>query len=247
VKGKYNGLTYCRVDNLDFPLRTKKPVSWLILNDGFHPDVSFDFLQAAMARTTNRPKHTFLWLTKRPQRMLEFGIWNDSADRAFRIQPGLKQNWFGVTVCNQQEADEKIPILLKIPAAVHWVSLEPLLGPIKFDPIWLSDTAPGLSYESLGGRIKWVVLGGESGPGARPMKLEWVRNVRDNCQWSGVPFFFKQWGEFCPPSQLSKESYQSWCNHAPVWNDVGLDVPFRVGRKAAGRILDGRTWDGFPR
>ena len=118
------------------------------------------------------PQHLFLILTKRPEKMLDI----------FKPTSGLPNMWIGVSVENQKQADARIPILLQIPAAKCFVSIEPMLGPIR------------LQHYGTGTSIDWVICGGESGPGARPMHPDWPRSIRDQCQSAGVPFFFKQWG-----------------------------------------------------
>lgn len=150
-----------------------------------------------------------------------------------------------VSIWDQASADKMIPILLETNLATRIVSLEPCLGaadifPYLSRPAYFPDIDPG--QEGVDG----VILGGESGPGARPMELDWARNVRDQCQAAWVPFYFKQWGECCSPLQLALEAYKGWLKKGPLWNDISLDVPAKVGKKAAGRILDGRTWDYLP-
>jgi protein gp37 len=153
----------------------------------------------------------------------------------------------GITVCNQEEADRDIPKLLAVPAATRFLSLEPLLGPVDLglcDCDHGSTTAPhgagGVTCpkcNGTGGRmVDWVIVGGESGPGARPMNPDWARSLRDQCQAAGVPFMFKQWGE-----------------HAPNWlnDDAGNKIPGsewidRQGKKIAGRLLDGVEHNGRP-
>lgn len=167
----------------------------------------------------------------------------------------LPNVWLGVSVEDQKTADERIPLLLQTPAAVRFVSYEPALGPVDFQRLAVVDRGP---YEAASGidalngakwwcsdqgeygedceRLDWVIVGGESGPGARPAHPDWFRSVRDQCQAAGVAFFFKQWGEFGPVDK-----------HALV-RVAGEDIVgyARLGKKAAGRILDGRTWDEFP-
>lgn len=174
------------------------------------------------------PHLDWLMLTKRPQnigKMLPHA-WNG----------GWPNVWLGTTVENQTEAHRRIPHLLSVPAAVRFLSVEPMLGPVDLTE-WFwgrEEPCPGCSKDidcdcghlprhMLGEEddLSWVICGGESGPGARPMNWDWARSLRDQCQAAGVPFFFKQWGE--------------WEN--------GL---LKVGKKHAGRILDGRTWDEVP-
>lgn len=148
----------------------------------------------------------------------------------------------GVSVEDQQHADERIPLLLKTPAAVRFLSVEPLLGLVDLTRLrpagcsgWIDaigrreHRGPSVFHVETG--LDWVIVGGESGPGARPMDIAWVRSIRDQCRAALVPFFFKQWGEHAPVSGCAYHI-------APPMQ--------RVGKKKAGRILDGRTWDEIP-
>lgn len=157
-------------------------------------------------------------------------------------KPHPSNVWLGVSVEDQARADERIPLLLQIPAAARFLSVEPLLGPVSFD---------------LSG-IDWVIVGGESGHDARPMHPDWARSIRDQCVAVGVPFFFKQWGEWLPVSRpMDADEVVRARNTYPrgrwlepdgaavhrTWDCVMVD---RVGKRAAGRLLDGRTWDEIP-
>jgi protein gp37 len=155
--------------------------------------------------------------------------------------------WLGVTVCNQAEADRDAPKLLATPAAVRFLSMEPLLGPVDLrrvrrDDVKLIDALGSAKGRGAFGTVQldWIIVGGESGPGARPMYLEWVRSLRDQCAAAGVPFLFKQWGEWAPYDRgrtdgASLEMYGS------------MDAPLQhVGKKLAGRMLDGELHEGFP-
>ena len=129
--------------------------------------------------------------------------------------------WIGTTVEDQKRADERIPVLLSIPAKVRFLSCEPLLGPVTINSI-----GGDVLESELNEGVDWIICGGESGAGARPMHLDWARSLRDQCQAGGVPFFFKQWGEWIPE------------------DDDGPMV--RVGKKAAGRQLDLVEWNEVP-
>lgn len=168
---------------------------------------------------------------------------------------GWQNVWLGATVVNQEEADRDIPKLLQLPARVRFLSIEPMLGPIT-----LSDFLPEMRRLSEAGRahnaIHWIICGGESGPGARPMHPDWARSLRDQCKAAGVPFLFKQWGEWVNPAHASNETDrvlpERWLR--PDGSTPGADVDFfggdevtyRYGKKAAGRLLDGVQHDGFP-
>lgn len=188
----------------------------------------------------------WLLLTKRPENILRM--------TAGLFDPWPAHVWIGTTVENQGQADRRIPELLKVPAAVRFLSCEPLLGPVDLgrsccigrvralDDVGLSARLASdveATFSILDG-LNWVIVGGESGPDARPMHPDWARSLRDQCQAAGVPFFFKQWGEWIHPHP--KELHLS---PAPLTEWEGLTIQ-RVGKKAAGRLLDGRTWDEFP-
>lgn len=189
--------------------------------------------------------------------------------------------WIGATVVNQEEADRDIPKLLATPASVRFLSIEPMLGPIDLGRfIGASDHAADDSQPiehcercgcvwdrneehecppGFGPRPDWVIVGGESGPSARPMHPDWARSLRDQCAEAGVPFLFKQWGEWAPISVLPTQRTDSIavCRQDGSTMPVGqanarLDdgrrfhAVYRIGKKAAGRLLDGVQHDGFP-
>jgi protein gp37 len=187
--------------------------------------------------------------------------------------------WLGVSVENQATADERIPLLLQTPVALRWISYEPALGPLDLRAIEQADDEDGsgaLFFPLDGeftcegrnepapiksGGIRWVVCGGESGPQARPMHPDWARAVRDQCQAAGVPFFFKQWGEW-EPSLKFLEQFKDVSPKTPVLRlssdaHIGHNLAemeghprqglmVKTGKKRAGRLLDGREWNEYP-
>lgn len=182
----------------------------------------------------------------------------------------LPNVWLGVSVENQKAADERIPLLLQTPAAVRFLSCEPLLGPVSLR--WKNSTPFGVThprhlrpepdgqgrvctdeYDGLR-ELDWAIVGGESGPSARPMHPDWARSLRDQCQTARVPFFFKQWGEFgpCENGEVTPNP-EDWDN-PPLSHEFadpskprsGWEKVYRVGKKAAGALLDGREWREFP-
>jgi protein gp37 len=180
--------------------------------------------------------------------------------------------WLGATVVNQEEADRDIPKLLATPARVRFLSMEPLLGPVDLITRYIRlpmGGGPLFGERPLVKKLHWVIVGGESGPGARPMHPDWARSLRDQCAAASVPFLFKQWGEWLPWSQFSDSDvddppeqtrFRTLEHVDGEWRDVGrpgyldsLDGVIddqqcigRVGKKVAGRLLDGVTHDGFP-
>lgn len=187
--------------------------------------------------------------------------------------------WLGITVCDQWEADRDIPKLLDRPAAKRFLSMEPLLGPVdlrnvavpqEHDRLRRPWDVEGYKFNALAehdddrfhqasATIDWVIVGGESGHGARPMHPDWTRSLRDQCEAAGVPFLFKQWGEWEIASEANGHFDSDMARNAAIWLDVGgkttkpssegLQDAYamaKVGKKAAGRLLDGRTHDGFP-
>ena len=185
-----------RPERLDQPLRWKKPRTIFVnsMSDLFHPDVPDDYIFQVFEVMESAERHRFQVLTKRSERLAELAP----------SLPWPSNVWMGVSVENQRFTS-RVDDLREVPAAVRFLSCEPLLGSRE------------LNLEG----IHWVIAGGESGPGARPMHPAWVRNVRDQCEDASVPFFFKQWG---------------------AHNADGR----RVGKKKAGRGLDGRTWSRMP-
>lgn len=191
------------------------------------------------------PNLDWMLLTKRPgniAKMLPDGL----------IAPawgaGYPNVWLGCTVVNQEEADRDIPKLLAVPARVRFLSMEPLLGPVDLNHIrlphgsgraWIDALQPWWVTPDMRTRIDLVIVGGESGPGAWPMHPDWARYLRDQCVAAGVAFHFKQWGEW-EADQIGPEDARS-INYPP-----GHVTFRRVGKKAAGRRLDGRTWDEMP-
>ena len=157
------------------PFKEKK-VFVVSMGDLFHDHVALDMLNLIYWAMREYPWHTYILLTKRPERMAGVvGRWTQNGKY---INPNV---WLGVTAENQKRADERIPILLQVPAAVRFISVEPMLAPVEFDQFW----------SVLGVGIDWVIAGPETGPGARPCKPEWIASLYEQCQDAGVPFFDK--------------------------------------------------------
>lgn len=171
---------------------------------------------------------------------------------------GWPNVWLGCTITSQAEADRDIPKLLSVPAQVRFLSMEPLLGPVDIERVYMDrvDCAFGETASMHG--LDLVIVGGESGPRARPMHPDWARSLRDQCIAAGVAFFFKQWGEWAPAihdpeydgyvlRQTERVgAFDSW--KANAFDPDRLEgLNWRhLGKRAAGRNLDGRTWDQMP-
>jgi protein gp37 len=191
------------------------------------------------------PDLDWLLLTKRVERMARFA----AAVPPWASRPAWPSNaWAGVTVEDQATADERIPLLLQVPARVRFLSMEPLLGPVDLGyhlgPMCPGDgTWKGAEHQP----IRWVIVGGESGPRARPMHPDWVRSIRNQCQSAGTPFFFKSWGEWSPDQPRHEEDWDRWYfeTYNPTYGN-DCRASWRVGRAVAGRVLDGRTWEDVP-
>ena len=188
-------------EKLAEPLKWRKPrkIFACSMGDLFHESVPESWILAVYTAMEKCPQHTFLILTKRIHRAAE--VLNKFTGRSWPL-PNV---WLGVTAENQQRADERIPILLEIPAAVRFVSVEPMLGPIRLQRDWLmcpggAEYGHGMSLTRVhaGGccdrhpRIHWVICGSESGPNHRKTKIEWIRDLREQCISANVPFFLKQ-------------------------------------------------------
>jgi protein gp37 len=291
---------------LTAPLRRKKPMTYFVnsMSDLFHEDCPDEWIDKVFAVMALCPQHTFQVLTKRAERMRDYFAarmtgdpWAEAADEIgdmlgmidghpVVLEPEdipLPNVWLGVSAEDQKRADERIPHLLETPAAVRFISAEPLLGPINLQRISLGTSEatfhghPEIKYAAFfmdatrgvnSGAIPaldWVIVGGESGPNARPMNPDWVRSLRDQCATAGVPFFFKQYGEWLPIDGPRWSSIDQSRNGTEVWIDRmgkitrdadvrGLTRPSpygqyilrRVGKKAAGRLLDGIEHNGMP-
>ena len=194
------------------------------------------------------PNLDWLLLTKRignVERML--GDIRHGADEELSVldMMPLPNVWLGASIVNQAEADRDIPKLLAVPARVRFLSMEPLLGPVDFyasSAAWFErGDAPWVNGPILQG-IHWVIAGGESGPGARPVHPDWARSLRDQCAAAGVPFLFKQWGEWVP--------MMGHAEGVPVRSEKFTHSDGTLmgwaGKKAAGRLLEGVQYDGFP-
>lgn len=228
-----------------FMLLTKRPKAMAeLMRDNFHEEVWYarDMLIDKGIVPYTLWKHMEYW---EQQDDLDVGV---PVRTMFSYEPApewpLPNVWLGVTAENQQTADKRIPILLQTPAAVHFVSVEPMLGPVRLQHCWKCkgpDIEGCLCEQDFYGSVDWVICGGETGPGARPVHPDWVRGLRNQCQAAGVPFFFKSWGEW-HESDLQSNS-RGWQTH--LWPDGKL--MYRMGRKKAGRLLDGRTWEEYPK
>jgi protein gp37 len=314
---------------LTVPLRRRKPTTYFVnsMSDLFHEAVPDEVIDRVFAVMALCPQHRFQILTKRPDRMRGYvsslhamaategrvektaedmieAMGYDSGGASSRVfeavHDGLPNVWLGVSIEDQRRADERIPHLLATPAAVRFVSAEPLLGPVDLEP-WLDWPDGGCDlpngrffgcadceaeswppcrcpcdrahyHVEEGPRDKsgcpeyvhaervtldWVIVGGESGPGARPMHPDWARTVRDQCNAAGVPFFFKQWGAW-KPTRAATPSDLVDARRALILSPDGRQssglMPYppeawlveNIGKRAAGRTLDGRLWSEVP-
>ena len=199
VSGYGNGFELTLLpERLEQPLRRRKPTVYFVnsMSDLFHEDIPDTFIQRVFDVMKQTPQHTYQILTKRAERLPEFFSHYEAPENA----------WLGVSVEDKQYGVPRIDALRNVPAQIRFLSVEPLL-----EDLGLIDLS----------EIHWVIVGGESGPKARPMKQEWVLNVQRQCKQQGVSFFFKQWGG---------------------WGADGK----RRAKKANGRILMGKTWDEMP-
>jgi protein gp37 len=284
------------------------------LSDLFHDSVPDEFIAAVFGVMAACPQHTFQVLTKRPERMRKWFEWFDGwRDHNRFIHPALAEHaaviagyndllfaatnrvvgrntwplrnaWLGVSASTQEDLERVVPPLLKTPAAIIFLSLEPLLGPVE---LWhwegFDNALRGPAVRRIGGKCgyvpgepdEWweesepgvdlVIVGGETGPGARPLHPQWARAVRDQCVTAKVPFFFKGFGDFSPVAdrQCNDKKFanglKKWtiaCSTdrrsigKTVWRSYDSDGACyrmdRIGKKAAGRELDGRTWEDMP-
>lgn len=246
-KGHWNGKAEFILDKVPEPLKSKKPRRIFVcsMGDLFYEQVPFSWISIVMSMIFLAPQHTFYILTKRPERMKEY--FDLSKLLASGESIGAMKNLFlGVTAENQEQANERIPILLSIGPAKKFVSCEPLLGPIDFETI----PTPRIEGKDQAGRmtlrhinyLDWVICGGETGSRARAVHPDWVRSIKDQCFGARIPFFFKSWGEYreVGPGEGHASKYHYFADGG---NSVMVN---RIGKKRAGNVLDGQVWNEIP-
>ena len=296
----WRGTVRANPDALLAPLKRKTPTTYFVnsMSDLFYEKFSDDLIDRVFAVMALCPQHTFQVLTKRAERMREYfgpgiprlNIINGHKWSLLGTRVGSKIKhdgkwaspclplpnvWLGVSAERQQEADERIPHLLKTPAAIRFVSAEPLLGPIDLQSIEIKVEAGNRVYHDYlhallgeqtsaatgcitvdnGPSLDWIIVGGESGKDARPMHPDWARSLRDQCEAAGVSFFFKQWGQWAPSAALPDEPQAAIYGEFHGGRDwvascmcrEGDGALFSVGKAKAGRLLDNREHNAFPR
>lgn len=199
ARGYENGFNLSILpERLDQPLKRRKATTYFVnsMSDLFHNDIPFSFLDRVFDVIRRTPQHTYQILTKRSARMRKY----------FASRTVPENAWLGVSVENRQYGFQRVGDLRKIKASVRFLSIEPLLADV--------------GELDLRG-IHWVIVGGESGPKARPMKAEWVESIKEQCEQDGIAFFFKQWGR---------------------WGADGV----KRAKKLNGRKLHGKTWNQMP-
>ncbi len=270
----WNGQVQMVDGHLADPLRWKRPRLVFVnsMSDLFHESLAFEDIDRIVAVMALASRHTFQVLTKRPARMAEYlasrqhGGQVTAAARAmlgqFKLQDAadtwvldgrrmapwpLPNVWWGASMGHQKAVDDLGPKLLacRPHAAVLWVSAEPMIERVNLERV-LPKLLEGVMFDQALKGVDWVVAGGESGPNARPCHPDWARAVRDDCQAAGVPFHWKQWGEWTE-EDTGVSNHQIVARHRHNVIDTAAVRMFKAGKKAAGRLLDGRTWDEWPR
>lgn len=258
----WNGTVRFNEEWLTQPLAWKRPRMVFVCAHGdlFHEDVPDAWIDRVFAVMALAPQHTFQVLTKRAGRMRAYlsrhrwHLWAAAgraidAHRWENLPPimggdctPLPNVWLGISAEDQARADERVPDLLSTPAAVRFVSAEPLLEPISFETICARD---GSAHDSLRGwawgadhaaKLDWIIVGGENGP--RDMRAEWAQSIRDQCSAAGTAFFFKQWGSHIPAGQTMA--------NGKVWAP-GCGTRLHATKGITGRLLDGVEHNGMPR
>lgn len=281
----------------------RRRIFWNAHGDTFHPSVPDWWIDHCFAVMASTQQHIHQVLTKRSDRMRTYLADPATPERIGRIQAEIDPSatsydrldldgiwplanvWMGVSVEDQTRAHARIPDLMAAPAAIRWLSCEPLLGPLDLGQ--LQDGLPANAWLTWLDGLDWVVVGGESGPGARPMHNAWAELIRDQCAATNVPFFFKQWGDWapvCAMSDVDSDSLYHKPRHADAsrrckvdqlvmqesgrvfpldqWSRCSGENPatgdfaflagtramhfMRIGKRSAGRLLDGIQHDGMP-
>lgn len=253
--GQFSGVVIPRPSRLNIPLKTRKPTVFAIWSDLFHEKVPGPFIRDAF-EFMSHPKcthHTFLVLTKRPERIKI--LFEEETDFYLGGGDYLPNVWLGTTVENQLQADIRIPRLLAGAGEFKkFLSVEPMLelvdilpfiakcsicGHIKPDQLTCPNCTPPFEV-SWQTKFQAVICGGESGFEARPMHPDWVRSLRDQCKAAGVPFTFKQWGEWTPDCLCHTKQ-----PHKSIPRPI-LGAMFKCGTKKAGHLLDGKEYINLP-
>ncbi len=274
---KWTGEIRLMENMLTIPLKWREPRTCFVnsMTDLFHPDVPFDFIDKVFAVMAMCPHHTFIILTKRASRMAEYfqsptrqwSVWQAQMminTEAEEFSWPLKNVWLLVSAEDQKTYDERVYHLMRTPAVVRGVSIEPQIGPINMYSRFESN-----EYTNF-----WILNGGESGRKARPPHPDWFRTIRDQCAYAGIPYFFKQWGEWAPDSHVSfngpffirsskhyiididgRGEYYKYCTtYDPDFKE--LDPPItkennawwmaNTGKHESGNLLDGVQHLEFP-
>jgi protein gp37 len=208
-------------EKLEEPLRWRKPRRVFVnsMSDLFHESLSGDAIADVFYIMGDARRHTFQVLTKRPARMRDFVrdlVQQERVEKFSNLWP-LRNVWLGVSVEDQKTVDERIPLLLDTPAALRFVSYEPALGPVSFAQALTFNRPEDIHPEDTGGRmlaamrgIDWLIVGGESGPGARPFDVAWARSVIAECRAAGVPCFVKQMGDKPKTDHRTRPAGEDW-------------------------------------
>ncbi len=254
--GRWNGVIRPVPEHLEDPIRWKRPRKIFVnsMSDLFHPNLADVHINNVWSVMEKARHHTYQILTKHPDRMLawvtEFKRWFDYAAGPGVFEQRFAHVQLGVSVETQAAADDRIPFLIHTPATVRFISAEPLLSSVDLTNIPYASIGGAMhrmdALRGYGGwstprwehRIHWVIVGGESGHGARPMHPAWARSLRDQCAAAGTAFFFKQHGEWLHRGTTEKK----WPSGVVTVED---DYE-RIGKRAAGRLLDGREHSEFP-
>lgn len=254
---KFNDVM-CHPEQFKKPYKWKKPCKIFLnsMSDLFHDDIPDEHIDRVFEMIQACPQHIFQILTKRPERMRDYSISN----------PFPKNVWAGVSIENQETAEERIPLLLDADVKVRWVSIEPLLGKIDLTSLHYKEgygcspcegceadvyinALSGYSYckgdcdHPVWSGLDWAVVGGETGKNARPMHPDWVRSIRDQCKEANVPFMFKQWGTYAPISTTDNKQILPF----GTYNTETLFGFKKCSKKIAGRLLDGKLHDEYPK
>lgn len=237
---------------LQHPLKVNKPTMFFVnsMSDLFHDAIPFEFIAQVFDVMATTSQHTYQVLTKRPKRMLEFFEWfggtikqngYDSvptqSESLLDYVSVLPNVWLGVSVENQKALDERVHILLQVPAAIHFLSCEPLLGNLDFKN-FRQDFNSVAEAPQKTNTVDWVIVGGESGHNSRPMHPKWALSIRDQCLQMGVQFFFKQWGEYGPHPGIF--------HHQKPYTFEDGTIVYKAGKHKNGRMLDDVFYDGMP-